>query len=112
MYGGYGIGEPAQPAVAALAARVGRHERANRDDAGGGIAVSIDESHAVGEPGIVHQDPTLGRIAGQEDEVLVGAEADLRYHRPPGIELGLDRDQVGAQPPGEGHATSGVTGDG
>src|SRR3989442_512712 len=87
MYGGYGIGEPAQPAVAARTVRVGRHERANRNDAGGGIAVSIDESHAVGEPGIVHQDPTLGRIAGQEDEVLVGAEADLRDHGPPCIEL-------------------------
>src|SRR5437870_10397823 len=112
MYGGYGIGEPAQPAVAARAARVGRHEGANRDDAGGGIAVSIDESHAVGEPGVVDDDPTLARVASQQDEVLVAAEADLGHHRPSGVELGLDGAQIGTEPRGEGHATSGVASDG
>src|SRR5205814_8840856 len=112
MYGGYGIGEPVRPVVATPAAQVGRHKRANRDDADSGIAVSIDESHAVREPGVVDHDATLGRIARQQDEVLVAAEADLRHHRPSGVELGLDRAQIGTEPPGESHAASGVTGDG
>src|SRR5438132_14133506 len=105
MYGGYSIGEPALPALAARAARVGRHERADRNDAGGGIPVAIDESHAVGEPGIVDHDATLGRIARQQDEVLVTTEAYLRHHRPSGVELGLDDAQVGTQPSGERHAS-------
>src|SRR5438094_8901546 len=98
MYGGYGIGEPVRPVVATAAAHVGRHERANRDDAGSGIAVSIDESHAVGEPGDVDNDATLGRIARQQDELLVAAEADFRHYRPSGVELGLRRDQIATAP--------------
>src|SRR6267143_3805669 len=105
MYGGYGIGEPAHPALGVCAARVGRHECPDRDDAGCGIAISIDESHTVSEPGIVDQDPALGGIARQQDEVLVAAESDLRHHRSPGIELGLDGAQVGTDPPGEGYAS-------
>src|SRR2546430_11545148 len=105
MYGGYGIGEPVRPVVATPAAQVGRHERANRDDADSGIAVSIDESHAVREPGIVDHDATLGRIARQQDEVLVTAEAYLRHHRPSSVELRLDDAQVGTQPSRERHAS-------
>src|SRR5438067_12753582 len=106
MYGGYGIGEPVRPVVATPAAHVGRHERANRDDAGGGIAVSIDESHAVGEPGAVDLDPALARVASQQDEVMVAAKSDAGHHRPSGVEFGLDSAQVGTEPRGEGHTTS------
>src|ERR1700737_1246544 len=112
MYGSYGIGEPAHPALSAYAARVGRHEGADRNEAAGGIAVPITESRAVGEPGIVHLDPALGRVARQQDEMLVDAEANLGYHGPSGIELGDDGAQVGTEPAGKGHPTVGIAGDG
>src|SRR5712664_661415 len=112
MYGGYGIGKPAQRAVAARAARFDRHECPDRDDAAGGIAVAIAESRAIGEQGIVYLDPALGRVAREEHEVLIGGEADLGHHRPPGIKLGLDNAQVWTKPTGEGDPTSGVARDG
>src|SRR5713101_1057811 len=112
MYGGYGGGKPAHRAVAARAAPVDRHEGPDRDDAAGRIAVAIAESRAVGEPGIVYLEPALGRVAGEEDEVLIGTEADLGHHRPPGRELGPDNAQVWTKPTGEGDPTSGVAGDG
>src|ERR1700737_5503630 len=99
MYGSYGIGEPAPPALAAYAARVGRCEGADRNDPAGGIAVPITESRAIAEPGIVHLDPALGRVAGQQDEMLVDAEANLGHHGPPGIELDNDGAQAGPEPP-------------
>src|ERR1700737_4812616 len=112
MYGSYGIGEPAHPALSAFAARVGRHEGADRNDTAGGIAVPITKSRAVGEPGIVHLDPALGRVAGQQDEMLVYAEANLGHHGPSGIELGNDGAQDGPEPAGEGHPTAAIFGAG
>src|SRR6202158_973634 len=112
MYGSYGIGEPAQPALSAYATRVGRHEGADRNDTACGIAVTITEFRTVGEPRIVHLDLALGRVAGQQDEMLVDAEANLGHHGPSGIELGNDGAQVGTEPAGEGDPTAGIAGDG
>src|SRR5438128_1911429 len=46
MYSGYGIGEPAQPAVAGRGARVDRHEGADRDDARVRVAIATVEATA------------------------------------------------------------------
>src|ERR1700694_667785 len=97
MYGGYSIGEPAHPA--ARAGRVGRHERPDRKNAAVGIAIAIVEFRAIEEPGIVHLDPALTRVAGEQDEMLVPADADLGHDWPAGIELGKDRAQVGPSQP-------------
>src|SRR5256885_14153450 len=111
MYGGYGIGKPAQPAVAAQPGRLGRHEGADGDDVAPRAGVSVAQANVVVKPGVVELEPALCRVSGQEDEVLIADQVDLGDHRPSGIQLSLDDAQVGADPPGEGDAAAGVTGD-
>src|ERR1700736_74239 len=98
MYGGYGIGEPAHPALAARARRVDRHEGPDRDDPSRRVAVPVAKVHRVGEPGIVDLDPAIGRITHKQHKVLVAAKSDFSHYRPSGIELSVDDAQVGTDP--------------
>src|SRR2546421_13112104 len=110
MYGGYGTGEPAIP-LAAARRSVRRHERPDRGDAGRWVAVSIAESHAVAEPGVIDHKPAR-RVAGQQYEVLIAAQLDFGDDGAAGIELTLDQPQVWTEPPGEGDPSAAVGGDG